>query len=426
MWWQGNAAYNHWVKIGSATYSCLEDSLNSAGVADNIAAQINASDPNCSCTTGGQYGNEIFISLRSGKYGPVAVSSSDGSGGATLSNYQHWVKIANATYSCYEGSLNSAQIAANVAGQINASDPNCTATVGGQYNNEILITLKSGVAGPITVSSSDGSAAATLTQGTSAATVLSSIAGQINATNWVQNGPVVLSAAVVSPNQLIVTAAPGADGNMVAFYETDNNSSSRLYFTASNWNLSGGSSDNVSWHVHIDFTALGWNNVDKIWWTIAPALPNSQAYQATEWEMVVTNWAVTDSGGKRPLKVAGPGSVRIEEDSTWVSTSGYWEQAPGNDPVNGAFAFWSQGRAIRAAAAAASVTIQTHCQSTHNILRRHEARYKLRNRERIGRRRHAGDARLLLSHRDDFADAPIAVLWRRGRTARGDYHAHRE
>jgi hypothetical protein len=96
----------------------------------------------------------------------MAVSSSDGSGGATLSNYQHWVQIGSVTYSCYEGSLNSAQIAANVAGQINATDPNCTATVGGQYNNEILITLKAGVAGPIAVSSSDGSAAASLTQGT--------------------------------------------------------------------------------------------------------------------------------------------------------------------------------------------------------------------------------------------------------------------
>ena len=198
LWWQGNAAYNHWVKIGSNTYSCLEGSLNSAGVANNIAAQINASDPNCSCTTGGAYGNEIFISLRSGEYGPVAVSSSDGSGGATLSNYQHWVKIGSVTYSCYEGSLNSAQIAANVAAQINATDPNCTATVGGQYNNEILITLKAGVAGPIAVSSSDGSAAASLTQGTSAATILNNIAGQINGTNWVLNGPAVLSAAVVA------------------------------------------------------------------------------------------------------------------------------------------------------------------------------------------------------------------------------------
>jgi hypothetical protein len=368
LWWQGNAAYNHWVKIGSATYSCLEDSLNSAGVANNIAAQINASDPNCSCTTGGAYGNEIFISLRSGKYGPMAVSSSDGSGGATLSNYQHWVQIGSVTYSCYEGSLNSAQIAANVAGQINASDPNCTATVGGQYNNEILITLKSGVAGPIAVSSSDGSAAASLTQGTSAATILNNIASQINGTNWVLNGPAVLSAAVVAPNQLVITATPGADGNMVAFYQTDNNSSARLYFTATNWNLSGGSSDNVSWHVHIDFTALGWNSVDKVWWTIAPALPNSQAYQSTEWKVVVTNWTVTSNpASKRALTVAGPGSVRIEEDSTWVTTSGYWEPAPGNDPVNGAFAFWSQGRAIRAAASGASVTVETHCQYTHAI-----------------------------------------------------------
>ncbi len=290
MWWQGNAAYNHWVRIGSATYSCLEDSLNSAGVAGNIAAQINASDPNCSATTGGAYGNEIFI------------------------------------------------------------------------------TLKTGVAGPVAVSSSDGSAADSLSQ-VSAATILQSIAQQINAVNWVQNGPVVLSASVVLPNQLVVTAAPGVDGNIVAFYQTDNTGGSRLYFTASHWNLAGGSSDNVSWHVKIDFTALGWSNVDKVWWTIAPALPNSQAYQPTEFQMVVTNWTVTSNpAGKRALKVAGAGSVRMEEDSTWVSTSGYWEPAPGNDPVNGAFAFWSQGRAIRAASAGASVTIETHCQSTHDIL----------------------------------------------------------
>ncbi len=84
MWWQGNAAYNHWVRIGSATYSCLEDSLNSAGVAGNIAAQINASDPNCTATTGGTYGNEIFT-LKTGVAGSVAVSSSDGSAPDSLS-----------------------------------------------------------------------------------------------------------------------------------------------------------------------------------------------------------------------------------------------------------------------------------------------------------------------------------------------------
>src|SRR5271166_2831010 len=85
MWWQGNAAYNHWVRIGSATYSCLEDSLNSAGVANNIAGQINASDPNCTATTRGAYSNEIFITLKTGVAGPVTVSSSDGSVADTLS-----------------------------------------------------------------------------------------------------------------------------------------------------------------------------------------------------------------------------------------------------------------------------------------------------------------------------------------------------
>ena len=72
---QGNAAYNHWVMVGSATYSCPEDSLNSAGVANNIAGQINAADPNCTATTGGDYGNEIFITLKAAVAGPVAVSS---------------------------------------------------------------------------------------------------------------------------------------------------------------------------------------------------------------------------------------------------------------------------------------------------------------------------------------------------------------
>ena len=143
---------------------------------------------------------------------------------------------------------------------------------------------------------------------------------------------------------------------------------SRLYFTATNWGLSGGSSDNVSWHVHIDFSTLGWSNVDKVWWTIAPALPNGQAYQPTKWQMAVTNWTVTDSGNKRPLKVAGPGSVRIEEDNPRVVRSGYWEDPSVVAPV--VSDFWSMGRTIRSAYSsgeARRLTIETHCQSTHDI-----------------------------------------------------------
>jgi len=65
-WWQSNPNYLHWVQIGNATYSVLEDALSSAQIAQAIAAQINANDPYCQAATGGQYGNEITITLRAG------------------------------------------------------------------------------------------------------------------------------------------------------------------------------------------------------------------------------------------------------------------------------------------------------------------------------------------------------------------------
>ena len=272
------------------------------------------------------------------------------------SAYVHSVTIAGTVYSVTEGALGSAAIAANIAGQINASDPNCTASVA---SNVITVAMKSTVAGPVAVSSSDGSAAATLTNIT-ANLVCANIAGQINATDWAANGPVVLSAAAVS-NTVVITAEPGADGNAVAFYELHKNSD--LYFTPAAVQLAGGSSDSVSWHVTADFNTLGWTDLSKLWLTFAPALRNSAAYASTEWSVAVTGWTVT--GSNRPLKVAGPGSVRIEEDSPWAVTAGYWEPAPTDG-----FAFWSQGRAIRTAYSSSetrSVTIETHCQSTHDI-----------------------------------------------------------
>jgi hypothetical protein len=100
MWWQGNAA----VTIGSVTYSVLEDGLNSAGVANAIASQINSSDPNCTASVGGTYGNEITITLKATVAGPVLVSSSDGSASATLTN------------------VTLEMVCVNIAAQINATD----------------------------------------------------------------------------------------------------------------------------------------------------------------------------------------------------------------------------------------------------------------------------------------------------------------
>lgn len=194
--------------------------------------------------------------------------------------------------------------------------------------------------------------------GETAADICSALAGQINSTNWTSNGPVRLSASAAG-NQITITAEPGADGNMVTLYELHKNGN--LYFTPATVQLSGGISDYVRWHIRVDFSALGWTDLQKLWITFAPALANSAAYTATEWQVEVSNWTVTDSAGTRALKVAGPNSVRIEQDSDWVTYSGYWEQAP---EAKGVF---SEGRALQAAQPGATATVTTHCGLTHDI-----------------------------------------------------------
>jgi hypothetical protein len=196
------------------------------------------------------------------------------------------------------------------------------------------------------------------TGGETASAVCSAIAAIINGTNWTVNGPVALSATAAG-NQITITAEPGADGNIVTLYELHKNAN--LAFTPASVQLSGGSSDNVPWHLRVDFSALGWTDIQKLWLTFAPALANGGAYAETEWQVVVSNWAVTDPMGTRALKVAGPNSVRIEEDNDWVKYSGFWEQAPEQKGI------FSEGRALRAAQTGAMATVTTHCGETHDI-----------------------------------------------------------
>ncbi|PWU09264.1 MAG: hypothetical protein C5B51_06475 [Terriglobia bacterium] len=190
------------------------------------------------------------------------------------------------------------------------------------------------------------------------AEICSALAAQINGTDWTANGPVALSAAA-STNQITIVAEPGTDGNMVTLYELHKNPN--LLFTPAAVQLSGGSSDNVPWHVRVDFSALGWLDLQKLWLTFAPALPNGCPNTSSEWRVVVSNWMVTDTLGTRRLRVAGPNSVRIEEDSDWVKFSGYWEPAPEEKGV------FSQGRALRAAQPGAAATVATHCGQAHDI-----------------------------------------------------------
>jgi hypothetical protein len=183
------------------------------------------------------------------------------------------------------------------------------------------------------------------------------LAAQINGFDWQAAGVLIPLEAQASNNTITVRAArPGYDGNMIRLYELHKNEN--LYFTPPVVQLQGGSSDAV-WRVTIDFSAEGLTDLQKIWLTFAPKLADSAAYQAQEWQATFSNWTVSDTQGKRALKVAGPQSVRIEEDDAWVAYSGFWEWAPEN--------WWSSGRAKRAAQTGATTTVETHSNAVHDI-----------------------------------------------------------
>jgi hypothetical protein len=138
---------------------------------------------------------------------------------------------------------------------------------------------------PVSVSSTDGSAEATLVP-IPASAVCESITDQINNVDWAANGPVMLSAEAGTDAEtgnacVTITAGPGVDGNSVAFYELHAND--HLRFTPDHVRLAGGVSDDLTWHVAINFDALGWTDLQKLWLTFAPVLENSAAYVPSEW-----------------------------------------------------------------------------------------------------------------------------------------------
>lgn len=264
--------------------------------------------------------------------------------------FTHEITVAGVTYSHTEGPGEGSTDVANAMVAALASDPNVNASIGSAAHIVRLVRKQS--TGASFVVSSTWGGSVTLWQVT-AQTVCASIAAQINSASYSTIG---LNAIASGTTVTITARQPGYDGNMIRIYEHHKNNS--LYFTPSVRQLSGGSSD-ATWRVSIDFTAEDCTDVNKMWLTFAPRLADSAEYAASEWSAVFTNWSVTDALDKRPLKVAGPGSVRIEEDDKWAKYVGFWEDAP---PY-----FFSQGRARRAAQMNATATIETHCSVTHDI-----------------------------------------------------------
>ncbi len=95
-----------------------------------------------------------------------------------------------------------------------------------------------------------------------------------------------------------------------------------------------------------------------MWLTFAPALANGAAYGDTEWESTFTNWTLSGEEAKQALSVAGPGSVRVEEDDSWCAYIGDWGEESG---------FYSGGFARRASAVGDSVSVFYSCQLPHDL-----------------------------------------------------------
>jgi len=189
-----------------------------------------------------------------------------------------------------------------------------------------------------------------------AADVAAALAAQINGANWAALGALIPLRAEAQANNLrIIADRPGVDGNMITIYAVAKNE--RLGATQPSLKLQGGTSDAV-WRVSLDFSALGIPDIRQMWLTFAPALANGAAFSDLEWQAEFTNWTVTGPEAVRALSVAGPGSVRVEEDDPWCSYTGDWT------PVTG---FYSMGQARRATAAGASITMTYSCAFTHDL-----------------------------------------------------------
>jgi len=132
--------------------------------------------------------------------------------------YTHSVTIGSNVYSVAEGTLTAAQIAANIAAQINASDPVCSATTTGVSGNHIIVSLRYGQVGPVTVSSTDGSATVTLAgtltlasaPGNGTGLTFQIITGDFRIQSWRLNKDwsIDIAAKTVTPSMYDLTVGP--------------------------------------------------------------------------------------------------------------------------------------------------------------------------------------------------------------------------
>lgn len=195
-------------------------------------------------------------------------------------------------------------------------------------------------------------------------TIAANIAAQINGVAWSTLVITLPLEATASNGVLSIHCTkPGIDGNAITMYSvatsTRLEATTTTAFATSQYlaPFTGGSSD-CTWRITLDFAALAIPAIRQMWFTFAPPIPDGAPLTDTEWQAEFTNWTLTGPTSKRELKVAGPDSVRIEEDSPWCKFTGLWHPQVG---------FYSGAFAKRTAETGAKVDIFYSSNSTHDL-----------------------------------------------------------
>lgn len=191
-------------------------------------------------------------------------------------------------------------------------------------------------------------------------------------TIYLGGSPCVVN-SVASPTTLSLKSAPpssgsavylaesgGVDGNDVQVYMLVGQANQTLKVDNPILQLSGGNSDDVTWNISLDFTALGIDQVRQAWLTFAPQLASGAGYQDSQWTATFSNWSVTDPNSVGTLQCAGPGSMRVGNCDTGCAYSGTgWSMLPANN-------YW-RGFGHSTANPGDSVTVSYNSPSPHDL-----------------------------------------------------------
>ncbi|MGB7759164.1 MAG: hypothetical protein WBL61_05000 [Bryobacteraceae bacterium] len=172
-----------------------------------------------------------------------------------------------------------------------------------------------------------------LVSGDTLSTAAAALAGIITAN---QRAGLVIATADASTITLTYLGVPGSNGNRIGVYGTVHGAGTESWAPLSA--LFQGGVPPTAWQVNLDFAnltdsngvsvpAASLANVRKMRWTWAADM-QAAAFQRSEFSVVVSNWTVAGTGQR--YQVAGPGSRRIENDSTALTYTGTWASETGN------------------------------------------------------------------------------------------------